>query len=165
MPEEDFPIEKEKIFVEWSARTRPFKRRSRETYVQLISVAALFGLILFLIDGVMPVILIAAAVFLFYVFSTVEPDNVGYQITTYGIRIGGHLRDWGELGRYWFVHRSDHDMLAIETHNAPWKIEIVIDPKIKQEIEDNVSKYLHKHESPTTYIDKATGWVSGRLKL
>ena len=165
MPEEDFPIEKENILVEWSARTRPFKRYSREVYVQVISVAVLFGLILFLIEGIMPVLLIAAVVFLFYVFSTVEPDNVSYQMTSYGVRVGGDLKGWDEMGRYWFTTRTGHEILVMETFSAPWRMELVIDSKSRKKIEENVSKYLHKHENPITYIDKASSWVSGRLKL
>src|SRR5690348_11084601 len=82
--------ETEKDLVVWTAPARPFKRRTRDFYVTIFAMAAVTGLVLFLIDGFLPVILIISLVFLVYVLSTVEPENIQYKITNLGIKMADH---------------------------------------------------------------------------
>ena len=161
----DVDVKQEKLLVEWTARSRPFKRRSREFYINLFSVSALFGLIIFLIEGPIPVLLIIALLFMFYVFSTIEPENANYKLTTFGIRINDQLvKFWEELGLYWFAKRMDEEVLIMETNTVPWKIEIVVDSKSKGKIEDVVSKKLYRNEHPETSLDKAVHWLGNKIK-
>src|SRR5690606_14974424 len=98
---EDEPrYQEEKVLFTWTAVARPFKRQSREFYVTALSIAVLFGLILFLIDGIMPVLLIVAFCFLFYVLHNVEPENAEYKITTFGIRVADRLTVWDDIVRF-----------------------------------------------------------------
>lgn len=158
-------VRKEKLLVEWTARTRPFKRRSREFYINLFAVSALIGLIIFLIEGLIPVLLIVALLFIFYVFSTIEPESANYKLTTFGIRINDELvKFWEELGLYWFARRMDEEVLIMETNTMPWKVEIVIDQKMKGKIEDVVSKKLYRNEAPETNLDKAIHWLGNKIK-
>src|SRR3989344_2253081 len=61
-PEENEPLVKqEKILFTWAAPSRPFKRRNKDFYATVIAIAAIVGLIVFLIDGWLPVILIIEA--------------------------------------------------------------------------------------------------------
>ena len=70
--------ELEKVLFSWKAPMRPFKARDREFWITTIVIAVIFGFILFLIEGVMPVILIVSIIFLYYVLSTVKPEEIGY---------------------------------------------------------------------------------------
>ena len=79
--------EPERNLVTWTAPARPFKRRDRQFYVTTFAIAGIVSLVLFLAEGVMPVILIISLVFLYYVLSTVEPENIEYKATTRGIKI------------------------------------------------------------------------------
>ena len=49
--------EPEKDLFVWKAISRPFKRRSRDFWIRLIAITSIFGLVFFLVEGVMPVIL------------------------------------------------------------------------------------------------------------
>ena len=60
-------LEPEKDLFAWRAPARPFKRRNKEFWTRIMVIAAIFGLILFLIEGAMPVILIISIIFLYYV--------------------------------------------------------------------------------------------------
>lgn len=158
-------VEQEKSLVKWKAKTRPFKKRSREFYVNLFSVSGLVGLIIFLIEGVVPVVLIVALLFLFYVFSTIEPDEAEYEITSFGVRINGQIvKFWEEMGLYWFAKRMNEEVVVIQTNTVPWKMELVVDPKIKKDIEDVVSRKLHKNEHPETQIDKLAAWLGEKIR-
>lgn len=155
--------EPERDLVTWSAFARPFKRRTRQFYVTAIAIASVVGLILFLAEGVMPVVLLIALIFLFYVMNTVEPQVVEYKITTRGISMAGKKVDWGLLGRFWFAKRSDIDLLIIETSNFPGRMEFVIKEESKEEIKKALSSYLPEEEIPPSALDKAAAWVSKKL--
>jgi hypothetical protein len=123
----------------------------------------LLGAILFFIEGLMPVIMLGALVFLFYVLSTVQPENVEYQITNYGVRLAGKLTPWDKLGRFWFVSRLGSDLLVFETFALPGRLELVIDKNNQPEIEKVLKKYLVHEEVAPGVLDKAANWASRKL--
>lgn len=155
--------EPEKELVIWAAAARPFKRRDREFYITVMAMGGIIALIMFLVEGFMPVILIVSLFFLFYVLSTVPPEEIEYKITTKGIKIAGNRTDWGMLGRFWFSRRFDHDLLIIESANLPGRIELVIPPAKKEEIRKSLSAYLFEEEIPPSPLDKAANWFAKKL--
>lgn len=166
MPEEaksTLKQEPETNLVSWTAPARPFKRRDRKFYTTIIAIAALCGLVLFLIEGFLPVILIISIVFLFYILSTVEPEEIEYKITNKGIKIGNTRTDWKLLGRFWFTKRFDNELLTIETGVFPGRLELIIKPELKEEIEKKIGEYLTHEEIPPSSLDKAANWFSEKL--
>ncbi len=155
--------EPEKDLVIWTAPARPFKRRSRDFYVTVIAMAAVAGVVLFLIEGWLPVVLVISLVFLFYVMSTVEPQNIEYKITNKGIKIAGNLTGWEIMGRFWFTKRLDNELLVIETRSLPGRLELVVNPDIKDQIKKGLSDYLVHEEVPASNLDKAANWFSKRM--
>jgi len=155
--------EPERDLVTWTAPARPFKRRDREFYVTIIAIAGVVGLILFLVEGFMPVILIVSLVFLFYVMSTVEPEDVEYKITSRGIKVAGRRTDWEMLVRYWFSRRFDNELLIVESLRLPGRIEFVVKPEVKEEIKKALSRYLNEEEAPPSYLDRAANWFAAKL--
>jgi len=155
--------EVEKDLVSWTAPARPFKRRDREYYVTIIAIAAVVGLILFMVEGWMPVVLLISLIFLFYVMSTVEPEAVEYKITSRGIKVAGKRTDWGTLVRYWFSRRFDNELLVVESTNLPGRIEYVLAPERKEEVKKALSQFLPEEEAPPSYLDKAANWFAAKL--
>ena len=155
--------EPEKELLVWTAPARPFKRRDRKFYATLISIAALVGLVLFLIEGWVPVVLVISLVFLFYVLSTVEPENIEYKITNKGLKVAGKKTEWNLMGRFWFSKRFETELLVVETAVLPGRMEMVINPEIKEAIRKNLSSYLFEEEAPPAFLDKASNWFSKKL--
>lgn len=155
--------ELEKDLVTWTAPARPFKRRDRQFFVTLIGMAGVAGLVLFLIEGFLPVLLIVSLVFLFYVMATVEPQNIEYKITNKGIKIDGRLNDWNIMGRFWFTKRLDSELLVIETRVLPNRLELVINTEVKEKIKKVLTDYLIHEEVPASNIDKAVNWFSKKM--
>src|SRR3989344_7902443 len=127
----------EKDVFSWRAPERPFKRRDRQFWITIIAIASIFGLILFLAEGVMPVILIISLIFLFYVLSTVEPEETIYTVTNKGIKISEKLTDWQVLTRFWFTKRLDSDLLVFDMNVVPGRLELVVHSKDKDKIRDD----------------------------
>ncbi len=161
--ESTFKPELEKDLVTWVAPARPFKRRDKQFYVTTISIAGMVCLILFLAEGAMPVILIISLIFLYYVMSTVAPDDIEYKITSKGVKVGGRRTDWQSLGRFWFSKRFDSDLLIIETNMIPNRMELVIKSENKDEIEKNLKEYLVEEEISPSNLDRAVDWFSKKL--
>lgn len=162
---EDEPrYQEEKVLFSWTASARPFKRQSREFYVTALSIAVLFGLILFLIDGIMPVLLIVAFCFLFYVLHNVEPERAEYKITTFGVRVADRLTIWDDILRFWFSERMGSSVLVLETAGLIGRFELVIDKKDKDTVEKHLKKYVIHEESTPNILDKSANWVSGKLQ-
>jgi hypothetical protein len=155
--------EPEIVIFSWTAPARPFKRRNREFYVTIIAMAAVVGLVLFIAEGVMPVILLASLVFLFYVLSTVEPENIEYCITNRGIKIGDKITEWDFIVKYWFGKRFDTNLLILETSFLPGRLEIVILPHNMENIRKELDKYLSEEEAKPTRVDQVTSWFASRL--
>ncbi len=153
----------EKDLVAWIAPSRPFKRRDKQFYVTTISIAGMVCLILFLAEGAMPVILIISLIFLYYVMSTVPPEEIEYKITNKGIKVVGRLTEWQDLGRFWFGKRFDTELLILETRLIPNRMEIVIKPELKSDVEKNLKEYLVHEEISPSSLDKAIDWFSKKL--
>lgn len=153
----------EQEIISWIAPARPFKRRNREFWVTVIAIAAVVGLVLFLVEGFMPVLLVVSVVFLFYVLSTVEPEKIEYQITTKGIKVAGKRTDWDTMNRFWFTRRFDSDLLVIETFVLPGRLEVVLDGSKREAVKEALSKYLTHEEIPASGLDRAANWFSKKL--
>ena len=155
--------EPERDLVTWTAAARPFKRRDREFYITILAIAGIVGLILFLVEGFMPVVLLVSLIFLFYVLSTVEPERVEYKITNKGVKVAGKLTAWRVLTRYWFSRRFDSELLIFEEVTIPGRMETVLDPAKKEEIKKALTPYLKEEEAPPSFLDKAANWFSKKL--
>ncbi|KKQ42196.1 MAG: hypothetical protein US60_C0022G0022 [Microgenomates group bacterium GW2011_GWC1_37_8] len=156
-------LEPEKLLFSWKALERPFQKRQKAFWVRIFAIAAIFGLIIYIAEGAMPVILLVAILFLFYILSTVEPPIIEYSITNKGVKIAGRLNDWQMLYRFWFSKRLGHDLIIFETTLIPGRLELVISSKDKDKLSQVLSKYIPQEESPSTNIDKASNWISEKI--
>ncbi|HKC04569.1 MAG TPA: hypothetical protein VKC54_01745 [Patescibacteria group bacterium] len=155
--------EPERDIVTWTAVSRPFRRRDRQFYVTTFAIAGIVSLVLFLAEGIMPVLLIVSLVFLYYVLSTVEPEKIEYKITNKGIKFAGKRTEWQFLNRFWFSERFGSQLLVIETFQIPGRIEIVINPEIKESLKKEISAYIPFEEAAATNYDKVTNWFTSKL--
>jgi len=163
LPNQESKREPEQDLFTWVAPARPFKRRDRNFYITIIAIAAVCGLVLFLVDGWIPVVLIVSLVFLFYVLSTVEPENIEYKITNQGVKIAGSRTDWELTRRFWFTKRFDSEVLVIETATLPGRLEFVIKPESKAQIQEAISKHIIFEEAPASFLDTAANWFAKRM--
>lgn len=155
--------EPERDLLIWTAPARPFMRRDKQFYTTVFAIAGIISLVLFLAEGIMPVILIVALVFLYYVLSTVPPENIEYKITSKGVKIAGKLTGWQTLSRFCFGTRSGSEVLVFETFSVPGRVEIMINSKIKDDLKKEISAYVPYEDIPTSGLDKITNWVAQKL--
>ncbi len=155
--------EVEKDLLTWTAPARPFRKRDRQYFVTTFAITGIISLVIFLAEGLMPVVLIISLVFLYYILSTVPPEQIEYKITTKGIKIGSSLTPWQSLISFWFSKRGETDVLFFNTYIIPGVIELVINPELKDKLKTEVSAYLPYEEKPKSNLDKVTGWLGTKL--
>ena len=150
----------EKVLYSWTCPARPFKTRNREFYVTLFAIVGIVSLILFVAEGFMPVVLLISLVFLFYVMSTVKPEDVEYKVTNLGIKVGDRGTSWNAMTRYWFTKRFDNELLVIETNILPGRLEVVVKPELEDELRKVLEEYINEEEVPASFLDKSANWFS-----
>lgn len=153
---------KPKVLFSWQPTVRPFKKRGKDFYTSLIAILTLLSFIVFIIEGWLPVVLIIALGFLFYVLSTVEPTSIEAKITDQGIMINESVTAWELITRYWLTSRLGSELLVLETLNLPGRIELVIQTKDKNKITDHLNKFISQENRPPTYFDRASSWLDSR---
>lgn len=155
--------EAERELIAWIAPSRPFKRRDKQFFVTTFAMAGIVGLILFLAEGIMPVLLIISLVFLYYILSTVEPENIEYRLTTKGVKIANKLTPWHVLNHFWFSKRFDSELLVIDTIIIPGRMELVIDSSVKEKLKKEISAYIPEELHEETPLDKLISWVTSKI--
>lgn len=156
---------KEELLFSWRAPARPFKKRDRNFFTTVAALGVLIGLILFFLEGVLSVAVVAAIVFLVYVLFTVEPEEVEYRITNRGIVLAEKKHLWEEFRRFWFTKRLDSNLLIIETINFPGRLEMVIQEADKAKIREVLEQYLVHEEAAPNFLDRAAAWMSKKIPL
>jgi hypothetical protein len=121
------------------------------------------GLVVFLIEGFMPVVLIISLVFLYYVLNTVEPENIEYKVNSQGISVAGVITGWAKLRRFWFSRRFDSDLLIVETVYFPGRMELVVNRSDKEKLNKFLANYLQHEEVPPSNLDKIANFFSKKL--
>ncbi len=156
-------VEPEKDIFSWKAPGRPFKRRDRDFWITLLAIVAVVSLVLYIIEGIIPVILAISLLFLFYILSTVKPEKIEYRITNRGVKIADKRTDWALMTRFWFSRRFESELLVFEMVTIPGRLELVINPKDKDGLRKALADYLIEEEAPATSLDKAADWFSKKL--
>lgn len=157
---------KEKNLFSWRAPVRPFKARGRDFFSTVLAIAGLLALILFFIEGIMPVFVIVAVVFLTFVLFSIPPEEVEYQITNQNILISGRKYPLDSVSRFWVSKRWGNDLLVFETPlRFPGRLELVVSGVDIESLKSTLANYVTMEEAPPTFLDRAASWLSARLPL
>lgn len=156
----------EKILLEWTAPSRPYKIRSREFYTTILSIAFLLAVILMLLKEFLLIGVIMAFAFLSYILATYKPEDAKHQVTTRGIRTDGKLYAWDQLTNFWIKKQWDQEVIICKTITAlPGVILLVIDPSIREKIIKEIGQGLPLIKPTDSFVDKASAWLGNQIPL
>jgi len=154
-PEEDI--------LSWVAPSRSFRKYGRKFYVTIFSIIGIVSIIIFIAEGLMPVILIISLIFLFYILSTVPPEDIEYKITNKAIYVAGKSTPWQNIVRFWISTKAERDVLFLDTTLFPGRMEIIINPEIKDKLKREIAAYVIYEERSASTFDKVSSWVIKKL--
>lgn len=165
-PIEVMAVRQMKILFSWKAPLRPFKKRDKEFWTTVLAIIFLLSLILFFVKEWFLIAAIISLAFVYYVLSTVPPEEIEYRITTKGISFGEKSYDWDLLWRFWFSNKYSERLLNIDTKlNLPGRLSLVIKKENEQVIKEIMEKYLLNEEAPLTFMEKASAWLAKKVPL
>ena len=159
----------ERELLRWEAEERLAIKKSRDFYSTMMVLAILVGIVLFFIEGIMPVLVVTAILFVGYALINAEPRIVTHQITNKGIVTEGVRYVWNELGNYWIDSQDGRKVLHVMTYRRwPARLVMVL-PKDGGVSEDDVkrvlSEYLEWGLPAVTRIDKMVNWFNEKVPL
>ena len=164
---EDF--ENEKVLLSWEAEERLVQRKSRDFYSTVMVLAILVAIVFFFIEGIMPVLVVGAIVFVVFALTKTEPDRVKNVITERQIMTGTEKFPWGELINYWIEDKGDRKVLSVlTTRRFPAQLILVLpkdgevdDKKVRQV----VGQYLPWERPEETRLDRMVKWLGEKVPL
>jgi len=165
-PIEVMPVRQMKVLFSWKGPIRPFKRRDKDFWTTVLAIIFLISLILFFVKEWFLIAAIISLAFVYYVLSTVPPEEIEYRITTKGVSFAEKSYDWDFLWRFWFSDKYNDRLLNIDTRLAvPGRLSFVIKKEDEPKIKEIMEKYLLHEEAPPTFFDKASAWLAKKIPL
>jgi len=159
-------VKVEKVLLEWTSPSRPYKIRSREFYTTILSIAFLLGVILLLLKEFLLIGVIMAFAFLSYVLATYKPEDARHQITTLGVRTDDKLYEWDKLSNFWLKKQWDQEVVICKTFAAlPGVILLVIDSKKREDIIKEIGEKIPLVKPTDSFVDKASKWLGNKIPL
>ena len=156
----------EKIRFEWIAPERAYQKKDRDFWITVISILVLVSVILFFVKEFFLIISLISALFLYYVLSTVPPQDIKYKLTNRGVYFGENRYEWSLFTRFWFKTSLSNEMIHFETIlRFPQQISLVINKEDKDKIKELVVKKLPLIEESPNFVDKLTKWGISKLPL
>lgn len=156
---------KEKTILEWESYDRPHKTWTKEFYSSVIVIAFLVSVILFFIEGVMPVVVVWALVFMLWAMNKTEPIKTQNIMTTWGLRSVNKFYDYQRMTNFWMETKWDTRLLRINLVDSPWHVVFVISKELEEKIKTEMEKVVPFMEPAPTAMDKFTKWLGEKIPL
>ena len=170
--EKEQVFEEEKQLLHWVGLERPFKQRPREFFSTVLVLALLVGIILFFIEGLMPVLVVGAVTFMVFVLYKTEPGKVEYAVTSFGVGVGSARYRWEEFIAFWFEDKWGSRVLNLQTvRPVPGLVMMVLPGEgdksgvSEEDFKKALLKYLPMEKPEPGWADKAVSWVSKKVPL
>jgi len=165
VPTTEIPLSNDTVLLTWEANDRPTKVWSKEFYSSVIVIAFLVSVILYFIEGIMPVLVVCALVFMMWSMNKTEPKKVKYELLPQGLKTVDKLYTFDEMDFFWVENKWGHVVLRINLIEAPWHIVIVVDPGLESELKNLMSQAVPYQVPVPTWSDKAVKWLGEKMPL
>ncbi len=159
-------LSENQILVTWEAPIRPYKKRDREYYATIASIAFLLGVILLLMKEFLLIGVVFAFAFLSYVLASVPPQNIKHQLTSKGIITDNKLFIWENLSYFWLDKKWNFNLIYIKTKNLiPNHLILLSDPHQHSLILKILKQHLEFNRPEPSFVDKASKWLQEKVPL
>lgn len=139
--------------MSWVSENRVFDPKSPQWFLGLFAIGIVSVIALAVIREVMLILLVAAAIFVYYALARVQPIEVEHTIYNTGIKTGGRMYAWKELTSFWFYQKLGVNILRIDTKfHFPNTVEILVHDEQEEEIKSILQRYLPMAEKPPSEI-------------
>lgn len=165
MPNTDRSELEERVLLEWSAFERPYKIWSKEFFSSVVVIAFLVSVIFYFIEGLMPVLVVWALVFMVWAMNKTEPRMMTHTLSNWGLKTPGRTYGYGEMANFWIEPKWGSRLLRINMMAAPWHMVLVLDPEKEAAVKELLLENVIYQEPTITWMDKAIAWVGKKMPL
>lgn len=162
------PYQDISTILAWHAPGRPFKKHSKEYFINGFLILTSIEIVAFLMfHDVYLFSAIFSVAFLWFALSIVPPHIFYYKITSEGIRIENSFFIWDELYDFYFDKHYGVDVVKIETNAyIPGELTLVLGDITTQHIKEALLPFLpfREYVSPTI-TQKAGDWLEKNFPL
>ena len=153
--------------IEWSAPSRPYKKRDTSFYQTVATLVFLLVVILFFLQEFLVIGVILAIVFVGYVLAAVPPNEVVHRITEKGVWTDDTFFSFSDLSQFWFEKHLENTVLVFYVPHRRSKILMMVVPVgIQDAIKQELQKHLTYREQPLrTLLDKISSWLTRVVPL
>lgn len=155
----------DEVIFEWQSDSRPFRKRQTKFFTTILTIVLLLSFILFFAGQLLPIAVVVAVAFLYYIMNTIPPESVMHRISTYGIKSNGELYYWQELGRFWFETKQDTRILYVEVARFPNRLTLLLGNSSENDLRKILSEILLEERPPLTTVEKAADWLSKKFPI
>ncbi len=156
-----------RTLLSWSAPGRPFQRKSKEYFLNILVIMFLVEVILFLFGQFALMALVLSLVFLAFALSTVPPHDFHYKITTEGVMVEDHFFLWEELYDFYIKRINGEEVVIIGTKAwYPGELTIVLGMMHKEQVRDLLVQFLpYREYVKPTFMEKSATWLEKNFPL
>lgn len=156
-----------KTLLAWSAPGRPFQKKSKEYFLNILVIMFLIEIILFLFSQFALMALVLSLAFLAFALSTVPPHDFHYKFTTEGIMVEDHFFLWQELYDFYLKRMNGEDVIIIGTKAwYPGELTIVLGQMHKEQVRDLLIQFLpYREYVKPTFMEKSGTWLEKNFPL
>lgn len=161
----DLVYEERDVLV-WRSMERAYKMRGKEFFSTVVVLALLVSVILFFIEGLMPVMVIWAIFFVVWSANRTPPVETDHRLTTLGIRTGGSFFRFSEMRQAWVEEKYADRVLRIMLSKFPGQASLII----KKEDERKIIEYLADKgviifKPDLTKVERLVKWMGEKIPL
>jgi len=159
--EENFHMNDVKTLLEWTAASRPYKKRQKAYYVNILLLTGTILIILFLFSQYALMLVVISIAFVSFALASTPPQNNHYSISTEGIAMDDHFYLWQELYDFYFKKRFGEDILHIRTKNYfPGELIMMLGGISKERMRVTLISFLPFREVVrSSYSERAGDWL------
>jgi len=127
--------------------------------------AFLASIILYFIEGIMPVLVIWAMVFMLWAMSRTEPRLEKYAISSWGLKTKERTYRFEEMTNFWFETKWGGRLMRINLAKVPWHLVIVINSEDEDKIRKIMLQSVTYQEPTVTAVDRLVKWLGDKIPL
>lgn len=156
-----------KTYLSWNAPGRPYKRRTKEYFINSFLITMAVEIILFLFSQYLLMLVVFSLAFLAFALAAVPPHMFYYKISSEGIRVEDHYFIWDELYDFYFMKRQGADVLHVRTRAyLPGELTIVLGDVPITQVKNVLLPFLpYREYVEPTFMEKAGDWLEKNFPL
>jgi hypothetical protein len=156
-----------RTYLEWNAPGRPFIKRSREYFVNILLIMMAIEIILFLFGQYLLMLVVFSLVFLSFAISMIPPHQFYYKISSEGIRIEDYFYIWEELYDFFFIKHEGEEVLYLTTKDYfPGELKLTLGDMQVEEVKKALLPFLpYREYVKPTFMEKSGDWLSRNFPL